>query len=85
MNGGLANAVRKQWNIGAGPIDNLQYILESNGIIVTGFSNVSADIDAFSQQIDIDGRKVYIIALAIGSKPIEPFQYFSTVTERPSG
>ena len=67
----LAEEVRKQWGIASGPIDNLQYYLESNGIIVTGFSDVSSDIDAFSQQVDINGNKVFIIALAIGSKPIE--------------
>lgn len=71
----LALEVRKHWGIGSGPIDNLQYILESNGIIVTGFSDVSSDIDAFSQQIDINGQKVYIIALAIGSKPIERLRF----------
>lgn len=71
----LAIAVRKYWGIGKGPIDNLQYILESNGIIVTGFRDVSSDIDAFSQQIDVNGRKVYIIALVIGSKPIERLRF----------
>lgn len=71
----LAAEVRKFWGMGSGPIDNLQYILESNGIIVTGFSDVASDIDAFSQQIDIDGKKVYIIALAIGSKPIERLRF----------
>lgn len=67
----LAQAIRKYWNIDSGPIDNLQYYLESNGIIVTGFRDVSSDIDAFSQQVDVNGTNVFIIALAIGSKPIE--------------
>ena len=71
----LAAEVRKYWEIGSGPIDNLQYILESNGIIVTGFSDVSSDIDAFSQQVDVDGKKVYIVALAMGSKPIERLRF----------
>lgn len=71
----LAKEVRKYWGIGSGRINNLQYILESNGIIVTGFSDVASDIDAFSQQIDIDGKRIYIIALAIGSKPIERLRF----------
>lgn len=71
----LAKEVRKYWRIGSGPIDNLQYILESNGIIVTGFSDVASDIDAFSQQIDVDGKRIYIISLAIGSKPIERLRF----------
>ena len=32
----IAMAVREHWNLGTGPIEDLQYVLESNGIIVTG-------------------------------------------------
>lgn len=71
----LAKLVREHWDLGSGPIDNLQYALQSNGIIVTGFRDVDTDIDAFSQQITIDGKVVYIIALAIGSKPIERLRF----------
>lgn len=71
----LAMLIREFWNLGSGPIDNLQYALQSNGIIVTGFRNVDSDIDAFSQQIKIDGKTIYIIALAIGSKPIERLRF----------
>lgn len=71
----LAKLIREHWNLGNGPIDNLQYTLQSNGIIVTGFRDVDTDIDAFSQQITIDGKVVYIIALAIGSKPIERLRF----------
>lgn len=71
----LAMLIHEFWNLGSGPIDNLQYALQSNGIIVTGFRNVDSDIDAFSQQIKIDGKTIYIIALAIGSKPIERLRF----------
>ena len=71
----LAMAVRRHWNLGNGPIDNLQYELQSNGIIVTGFRDVDVDIDAFSQQITVGGKVVYIIALAIGTKPIERLRF----------
>ena len=71
----LAANVRKNWRLGSGPIENLQYILESNGIIVTGFKDVNSSIDAFSQQINIKGTTLYIIALAIGSKPIERLRF----------
>lgn len=71
----LAKLVREHWDLGNGPIDNLQYALQSNGIIITGFRDVDTDIDAFSQQITIDGKVVYIIALAIGSKPIERLRF----------
>ena len=71
----LSKLVREYWNLGNGPIDNLQYVLQSNGIIVTGFRDVDIGIDAFSQQITIDGKMVYIIALAIGTKPIERLRF----------
>ena len=71
----LAKLVREHWDLGNGPIDNLQYVLQSNGIIVTGFRDIDTDIDAFSQQITIDGKVIYIIALAIGSKPIERLRF----------
>lgn len=71
----LAMKVRKCWGLGNGPIDNLQYILESNGIIVTGFRDVDTHIDAFSQQITVNDKKIFIIALAIGNKPIERLRF----------
>ncbi len=71
----LAADVRRFWNLGNGPIDSLQYVLESNGIIVTGFSGVGSNIDAFSQQISVNGRTVYIIALALGEKPLERLRF----------
>ena len=71
----LADKVRQHWGLGKGPVDNLQYVLESNGIIVTGFRDVDAHIDAFSQQINVKGKAVYIIALAVGDKPIERLRF----------
>ena len=75
----LADQVRLQWELGTGPIDNFQYVLESHGIIVTSTKSVSSEIDAFSQKVRIgNGRHqgyVYIIALAIGEKPIERLRF----------
>lgn len=71
----IVEIIRQYWRIGSGPVDNLQYILESNGIIVTGFNDVDSNIDAFSQQLDIDGHKIYVIALSIGAKPIERLRF----------
>ena len=65
----IASAVRQYWKIGNGPIDNMQYLLESNGIIVTGFKEVNNKIDAFSQRINIENHgTVFIVALALGEK-----------------
>lgn len=71
----LAEQVRAFWKLGNGPIENLQYVLESNGIIVTGFRDVKSAIDAFSQQITVNEKMVYIIALATGMKPIERLRF----------
>lgn len=77
--GKVAKQVRKQWNLGFGPIDNFQYVLESHGIIVTSSRNVASEIDAFSQRVRLGkGRKqryVFIIALALGEKPIERLRF----------
>lgn len=77
--GKVAKQVRKQWNLGFGPIDNFQYVLESHGIIVTSSRNVVSEIDAFSQRVRLGkGRKqryVFIIALALGEKPIERLRF----------
>lgn len=75
----VAKQVRQQWDLGFGPIENFQYVLESNGIIVTSSRNVSSEIDAFSQRVRIgkgcEQGYVFIIALALGEKPIERLRF----------
>lgn len=66
----IASMLRRYWEVGFGPVDNLQLLLESNGIIVTGFKDVDEKIDAFSQRISTkEHGTVFMIALAIGDKP----------------
>lgn len=64
-----ANKVRECWKIPNGPIKDLQYILEQNGILVTGFSTNEEKIDAFSQRTIVDCAEVFLIAVALGSRP----------------
>lgn len=75
----LADHVRQEWKLGLGPIENLQYVMESHGIIVTSSRDVGSEIDAFSQRVrikdDSNHSAVYIIALAIGEKPIERLRF----------
>lgn len=71
----VAQYVRKEWNLGDGPIDNLQYILESNGIIITSVKSANNDIDAFSQKIRMDNDNIFIIALVLGESPIERLRF----------
>lgn len=61
--------VRKYWDIGTGPIKDLQYLLEKNGIIVTGFDTNEDKIDAFSQRTIVAGNDIYFIAVALGNRP----------------
>lgn len=65
----IAMQVRDYWNLGDGPIGDLQYILESHGIIVTGFDTTDNDIDAFSQRTILKDCEICFIAVDQGRKP----------------
>ena len=71
----VSKQVRKEWKLGMEPIENLQYTLESHGIIVTGLKNVDAQIDAFSQRTRLGRDIVFIVALALGEKPVERLRF----------
>lgn len=71
----IADQVRKYWNICDGPIKDLQYILEKNGIIVTGFDTNENRIDAFSQRTITAENDIYFIAVALGSRPEGRIQF----------
>lgn len=60
----IATKLRECWNLGYGPIDNLIFHAEQNGIILTSFSTTTNDIDAFSQKIVIDNEERYVVALS---------------------
>lgn len=65
----IATDVRTLWGLSDGPIDDLQYALESNGIVVAGFDASENKIDAFSQRIITGTGEVCIVALNQGEKP----------------
>lgn len=44
----VAEAVRKEWGLGLGPISNVVALLESKGILVLRLSQEETDVDAFS-------------------------------------
>ncbi|EMO68682.1 PF06114 domain protein [Leptospira kirschneri str. 200803703] len=48
-----ANALRKHWDLGVGPIDNMVNLLENKGVFVSRF-NFDKQLDAFSITIDQD-------------------------------
>lgn len=65
----IAEHVREIWGLGDNPIKNLQFTLEKNGIIMTGFDTLEDKIDAFSQRTTVNNQDMYFIAVALGSKP----------------
>lgn len=65
----IAQRLREHWEIGDAPIKNLQFLLEKNGIIITGFNTQESKIDAFSQRTTVDNGDVYFIAVALGQRP----------------
>lgn len=64
----VATKLREFWNLGYDPINDLQYTLEENGLIVTGMNVADQKIDAYSQVVNIDGIENYIIVLSVGNK-----------------
>lgn len=64
----VAIKLREFWNLGYDPINDLQYTLEENGLIVTGMNVADQKIDAYSQVVNIDGIENYIIVLCVGNK-----------------
>lgn len=65
----IAQQLREFWGIGDAPITNLQFLLEKNGIIVTGFDTQEDKIDAFSQRTIVGNGDMYFIAVALGQRP----------------
>lgn len=56
-----AEKLRKYWNLGDKPIENIIYLVEKNGILVSRFDSGTNDIDAFSQMIDTKEESVFLI------------------------
>ena len=63
-----AQKVRECWGLSDKPIKNLQYILEQNGILITGFPTDANKIDAFSQRTIVDNADVFLIAVVLGKQ-----------------
>ncbi len=56
-----AGILRKHWELGNRPIDNIIYVVEDNGIIVTTFETETDDVDAFSTMKNINEQYRYFI------------------------
>lgn len=56
-----ANILREHWALGSKPIENIVYLAENNGLIVTDFETATGDVDAFSHKITSDDMETYLI------------------------
>lgn len=56
-----ATALRQCWKLGERPIENIIYLAEQNGVLVTRFDTETADIDAFSHKVQVDGSSLFVI------------------------
>lgn len=59
----LALEVRKQWDLGDGPITNIIDVMESNGIIISSTFEDNDKIDAYSQVWMIGKKEVPLVVL----------------------
>ncbi len=57
-----AMELRSFWKLGDEPIKDLVFLLEKNGILFTQFETTSDDIDAFSDQIEVNGKEIILVA-----------------------
>lgn len=60
----IAMKLRDCWKLGNGPIDNLIFHAEENGIILTSFNTGTTDIDAFSKKVVINDEERFIVAFS---------------------
>lgn len=58
-----AMRVREYWGLGEEPIQDIIYVLEKNGIVITSMNTDTENVDAYSQRQDINGKAHYIIVL----------------------
>ena len=55
--------LREYWGLGEERIDDIIYVMESNGIIMSSMYTDSENIDAFNQPQIINGEVRYIVVL----------------------
>lgn len=58
-----ATKLRKEWNLGNGPIKNIVELLEINGVVVSTSKMNLQEIDAYTQTRKINNRNVYFVIL----------------------
>jgi len=57
--------LRSCWDLEEKPVENIVYLAEQNGLLVTSFESEQDNIDAFSQLIDINNEAKYLIGFSL--------------------
>lgn len=76
----IVKDIRKFWNLGDKPINNIINVLEANGFILSSFNTNTYDIDAFTHYVKRNGEKIFCIVLGNEKKSFARRQ-FSTAHE----
>ena len=63
-----AELLRNHWKLGNKPIENIVYLAEANGLIVTDFATSTGDVDAFSHKIVYGQDETYLIGYSQNKK-----------------
>ena len=63
-----AEILREYWRVGNKPIEDIVYLVESNGLIVTDFATSTGDVDAFSHKITCGENETYLIGYSQNKK-----------------
>lgn len=63
-----ASLLREHWGLGNRPVDNIVYLAELNGLVVTEFATSTGDVDAFSHKIKIGQDETYLIGYSQNKK-----------------
>lgn len=76
----IVKDIRKFWNLGDKPINNIINVLEANGFILSSINTNTYDIDAFTHYVKRNGEKFFCIVLGNEKKSFARRQ-FSTAHE----
>lgn len=58
-----ARALREQWKLGERPIEDMMYLLESHGILVSIVDSKSHKVDAHSGFFDVGNNRYYLVSV----------------------
>lgn len=58
-----ANYIRKQWQLGDKPIDNLSLLMEEKGFVISRIDTQSDKVDAFGSAVKVNNNEYYVVML----------------------